>query len=264
MKALLRKNYTWEDVFFDPESENIKTRDLGKIVAENMIVSIKDDERVNYLRCMQCNELVLNTPEAIAKHISIKESWEQCATCRYCNRHHIKTENEILHPDLKNNSFVVESKDIIEITCECSWNSPNVFTNSARECCKYKHCTTNTLKPYDSVLISHPGAFDNMATIDAVDSDRWIFVSKDGDTYGYKLNARTNLFMYVHSTGIIDKFVYSCRGSYETCYYSKQYDKLFWEGFRKYSTTRPDLVSENIEKTILREVRKIYGGNEND
>ena len=260
MQVLLRKDYKWHDVEFNPDTNVIYNDTYGSIY-DTHIVAVKDDERLKYLQCSACGELILNTPEDIARHISIKDSWEQCPTCKNCRRKHIETEQETLHPVVSDSRFIIESRDVYELVCG-SWNEQNIFSNGARMRCKFRNCTTETLSVCDSAFIHYPDLFDTMATIDTLEPDRWKYekyISTHG--YIYKLNARTNLYVTVNSTGIIDRFEYVCRSNSQYCYYSKKYDKLFW-GSNYYDENRPSFVAENIEKSILREVRKIYGGNE--
>lgn len=137
MQVLLRNDYKWHDVEFAPENKRIYNA-TNQRIADADIVAVKDDERLKYLHCCACGELVLNTPEAIANHIAIKDSWNQCSTCKNCNRKHIKTEQETIHPVESDSQFIIESRDVVELVCGGAWNEHNIFSPDARQTCKFR------------------------------------------------------------------------------------------------------------------------------
>ena len=84
MKILLRSDYKWHDAVFDNQEklfkidQNVYYGGLDEI----QIVSVKDDNRNDFVICNGCGEIVKNTKAAIKKHLELGKSSQTCFNCK--------------------------------------------------------------------------------------------------------------------------------------------------------------------------------------
>lgn len=258
MKILLRNDYRWVDAGFDRNNRVIVAE--GRDYDDTNIVAIQDDERAKFLTCAKCGAIIPNTPEEIEKHIHLIDSFDTCLNCGHHYEETVELVNRVMNP-MENGNFSVNTTKEIKLLCNKQYlRFPVSDVTKKSSCCKYAHCTRDTLESYNSIFIKYPKCFEQMYTIDALDLASWKYSYKYGPFYKYELNHRTHLNVYLTQHGIIDHFEYVCRNNHVLCFYSKEFDKLFWGDGGYYSEHKIWPVTDWVENFILKECRKIYKG----
>lgn len=258
MEVLLRENYKWTPVRFNVESGTI-CLESGASIAPTAIVSVRDDDRKNYVVCKHCAEIILNTPEALREHYNKCEDSKACFTCRYrCDSvQSMVSKNYEINADGTYNRVITES---VNIRCNRgTMRGPDINSADARRNCKYAECRAMGVEPINDIFISHPGAFDTIITVDALDPKRWHLEGMDRGFYMYKAKTRYRLYAAVNKMGIVDHFVYRYNSYTYRAVYSAKYSNTFWMDSGMYREGKPDYsVTAERSREITAEIAKLY------
>lgn len=259
MKALLRSNYQWIDVKYNPSNGCIVGADDVPL-ADGDIIATEDDERSKYVKCAGCGEILRNTKKNISEHISKGESSESCLKCAYMRIANQTIENNryTLNPD---GTYTATIKSKCKLTCGLTYRGMDINDDRARSNCKYTHCKEKGVVTFDSVFVKYPNVFDDVITVDALDFRKWKFYSKSSARCTYKAKARFNLYAMVNSMGIIEYFRYSYRSYNADFMYSKKYNKIFWmsrSGYDENISRYGISVTDTRKQELLSMVSDIY------
>lgn len=260
LRVLLRNDYKWHDAKWDGKT---KLLSIGKNRLNTTdIISVENDPRTKYLQCTKCNSIIKNTKKAISEHIQLKSNSKTCLICQY-----LRSSNEDILKEswVKNDdgTYTRVKKTVCSLTCGNSWGRPSIDSNDARLACMYRRCDNNTLAPVDDFFIKYPGAFDDMATIDALDKSKWHLYYKSSDDYiEFTWKGRYNLSVYTTSLGIIDYMRCNYRNKSYIIVYSKKYDKMFaidYGEYRELTANNSDFSTQYYNE-LLKIMKDIYKG----
>ena len=260
LRVLLRSDYMWHEAHWDDKSTLFSVN--GQDIYPTGIVSIENDPRTKYVQCTQCNSFIRNTKKAIEAHAKLASSSKACLTCGCLS---ISSMTQINKSFTKNDdgTYTMNRKDVCSLTCSNSYKHPQIDKSSARESCRYKRCSVDTIGPIDSFFLKYPGAFDDMATVDAIDMNKWQIRYKHSDnSVEFKLKGRYNIYIRTTSLGIIDRFEVDYRNNCYTLAYSKKYDKIFvfkWSDYCELTMDNSDF-SKQYYNELVKNIRNIYKG----
>ena len=265
MKILLRSDYKWHDATFDNQDKlfNIDQNVCYHGIDETSIVSVKDDNRSDFVICSGCGEVVKNTKAAIKKHLELGKSSQTCFNCkkmRETSTTLIGDRKYVLNED---GTYTVHEKRNSTLCCTNNsyYSGPSIDSEQARQRCKYSHCSADSMKSYEDTFTKYPGLFDEVITIDALNKKKWKFEAKYHDSILFKATGSLRLYACINNYGIVDKFTYSYRNNDYDCVYSKKYNKLFWFSYGKYVSKIPssNITSANLAK-ITEKIQEVYEG----
>ena len=260
LRILLRDDYRWHNACWDGKS---KAFSINKnYIKQTDIISVENDPRAKYMKCTNCGSIIKNTKKAIEAHANLSS----CAnTCLTCDRLRVKEEKRLKESWTKNDdgTYTKTSKGVCLLTCSNRYGNPSVDSVNAREGCRYKRCSASTIVPIDDLFIKYPGVFDDMATIDAINMDKWELNYKNSDnSANFKLKGRYNIYVCTTGLGLVDKFECYYRNSHYVIVYSKKYDKMFrfYSGeYYEITATNSDFSSQYYN-ALMKIMRDIYKG----
>ena len=255
MKVLLRESYKWIDAKFEP-SKGIITTTEGDKIDEAAIVSIEDDDRKKYVRCVACNEIILNTKKAIEAHNKKCETSKTCLTCNYLRRGSTALKNE-KYVQNDDGTYMLTTKMQCKLFCGLRYSSLDINSKDARRTCKYAGCKSTVPVPIEDTFTKFPEAFNQVATVDALDPKNWTFDNAKSNIF-YKAKRTYNLLAEINEFGIIKCFVYMYRGYSYRFVYSKKYDKIFWMQYGNYREKSPISMLSSRAENIKKLVSEIY------
>ena len=258
MEVLLRENYQWIEAKF-----NIKTGSIVKVDGTKInptdIVSIKDDERAEYVICKNCGEIIRNTPECLEKHYNKSTNSDACMTCR-----HLRVwcdEQLSVDYELKDDgSYEQTTKVKCHLSCASRGfsNPPDINSENARSVCRYAKCRAQGMKSITDVFTEYSEVFDSIATVDALDEGMWTLEQRNSDgTFLYRAKKRFRLYAIVNSMGIVDHFRYDYNRIRYDFAYSAKYNKVFWMDCGLYAASNSSVSDSRISE-LVSVVAKIY------
>lgn len=259
LRILLRSDYQWHDACWDGQMKFFSI-DTNRINTTE-IISVENDPRTKYVQCTKCHSIIKNTKKAIESHVLLSLSSKTCLTCKYLRPSKETTLKESL---VKNDdgTYTRTKKTVCSLTCGNNYRGPSIESSDARNGCMYARCRTNTVAAIDDFFIKYPGAFDEMATVDALDMSKWQVNSKYLDNIYFKWSGRYNFYVYTTSLGIIDRFECTYRNNHYKIAYSKKYDKMFVFMYGEYSevTASSSIFSSSYYNELMKIMRNIYKG----
>ena len=265
MKILLRSDYKWHDATFDNQDKlfNIDQNVCYHGIDETSIVSVKDDNRSDFVICSGCGEVVKNTKAAIKKHLELGKSSQTCFNCKKMREYSSTIIGERKYILNEDGSYTVHEKRNSNLLCTNKryYSGPNIDSEKARQDCKYSCCSSDGLKVYEDTFTKYPGLFDEVITVDALNKKKWKFEVKVRDYISFKATGSLRLYARINNYGIIDKFTYSYRNYNYNFVYSKKYNKIFWLSNGKYIEKAPssNVTSANLAK-IIEKIHEVYEG----
>jgi len=260
LRVLLRGDYCWHDACWDIQSNKFSVD--GNIVKHTSIVSIENYPHEKYVRCTKCGSIIKNTKKAIQEHAQLALSSKACLTCRYLNGRTMKNLKESLTKNA-DGVYIKTMKSECLLTCGYAYSNSSIDDVDARNKCQYRHCGADTVGLIDNFFAKYPGAFDDMATVDALDMSEWqINCRHAGNALEFKWTGRYSLYVHTTGLGIIDRFECNYRNNIYTIVYSKKYDKMFTFNWGEYSefTATNSLFSTQYYNTLMKIMRNIYKG----
>jgi hypothetical protein len=259
MKILLKNSYKWVDAQYNPELDRIVDADNENYSTKDILV-IENDTRNKYVKCKNCGEMILNTPEEIAKHANRSKSSEYCMLCPRADFQVGKSEIT-KYTKNDNGTYHIEKTEDCQIYCRANRRMYQIDDEQARAYCVFKKCTIENILPLSDTHINYPGAFDKFATIDALKDCDWEFVKQDCGFFVFKAKKRFTLKAFVNKFGIIDFFTYSYRDEAWNFNYSHRYNMLFWDyAFTSDWNITNDSVDVSKKTQILAAVAELYKG----
>lgn len=259
-RILRHSDYRWYDAVWDDKENKITVG--KKSFSPTEIISIENDPRVKYVQCTKCGEVIKNTKKNIEEHLQLSQGSKGCLTCRSL---YIGDETSIKETFTKNEdgTYTRTKKASCKLMCGYTYRNPLIDDAKARGGCRYRNCRADTIGPIDDFFIKYPGAFDDMATVDALDVGKWkVYYRGTGDDVTFKWNGRYSINVRTTNLGIIDRFVCSYRSNDHEIVYSKKYDKIFEISYGTYAelTASDSPFSETYYKELMKIIRNIYKG----
>lgn len=259
-RVLLRRDYRWHNASWD-DKENTLTVDHRSVSQAN-IIAIENDPRVKYVRCKMCGSIIKNTKKAIEKHAQLAKSSKACLTCQSL---YVGNEKNLKESFVQNDdgTYTQTKKSVCALTCGYTYSNPLIDDDNARARCKYRKCSVDTVEPAENFFTKYPGAFDDMATVDAIDMNKWQINCRRLDNWvDFKWKGRYNIILRTTNLGIIDRFVCGYRNDGYEIVYSKKYDKMFMAScgvYEEFTLTNSN-VSETYYNELMKIMRNIYEG----
>lgn len=261
MKVLLRyyagEYYAWKEAGYIDREFVVD----GNPQEESNIVSVKDDDREEYVKCAFCGTVFKKGSPEIEVHKNRWKNIDTCLSCRSLSTNREENKGVELKP-LSNGKYELVKRDIVKLHCRYSsyWNPPVISPNCDRKFCKYKSCEDLGVVDDKDIFGQHPGIFDDIATVDKI-LDVGYKSSTPSGWYDYSLDyflkGRNDIRAVVNSIGIIDFFILSYDGLHWRLVYSKKLDKLFDISTGRYLEWNPDL-RDSVKEYIKNKISELY------
>lgn len=229
MKAILRvydnDHYVVKDINFT--SDGLLECE-GQTVNESNVFTIIGDCKANFARCSSCGEIVINTPKAIEAHRTAHNHYEGCYNCKSLRIEGVKDDkNKTKYTLNDDNTFSRKVNDKVALKCAYSyWTAIDILSDDRMKRCKYSRCKDANIEEIKTFFNKYPNAFDDMITVDAIKNFKDIH--KYNDYTRLKLKCRGNIFAVANNKGIISSFIIASQNGTFDVYYSKKYNKLFY------------------------------------
>ena len=269
MRILLRKYndkfYVWKNAIY--RNGNYFITQEGKpnvMVSQTNILAVDEDDRVGYVRCVNCGTLIKDDPKSIEEHFTKQEAKRNCLACK--DLMHIGNEKDVAVQYTKNEDgtyhFVKECNTKLGCSYNSYYNYLDIDSEAAQARCKYFQCRAKGVSKIDDVFVKYPGIFNKQITIDWLDKNGFTSKSYYGDRlkeWYVDLGMRGRvLYAVVNELGIVDHFELHHRYERWTVYYSEKYDKLFFVNGNKYSDIMPDNLSQTKYNSAKKIIAKLY------
>lgn len=263
MKILLRSDYTWHEATYDVKSQIFNVD--GNPIQYTSVVSIKDDNRNQYVTCKGCGATIPNNPEDIAKHMALGTSRETCLTCQFKRPNYTSLSRDdvsLIRND--DNTYTEVQKRNLTLYCLQQYykgHRTNIHDPNGMSHCIYKDCATKGTTSFTDFFTEHPNIFDDIITVDALDKKKWHFISKADHVIIFTAMGSPRLHAKANHMGIIDRFTLEFRSSAYDFVYSNKYDKIFWMRYGNYTEECPVCsISATSLANIYKKVSNIYKG----
>lgn len=260
MDVLLRRfggePYVWKKAKFVDGNFMVD----GKAFCENEIVSIRNDDRKNYVRCSVCGAYFRKNSKKIEEHKAGCSDASKCFGCRY-----MRQESRVLKSQkyklLDNGNYISTAKSEVRLYCSRSWNHYDINSREARSYCIHNRCTDAEMQSATGFFLDKPGAFDSIATIDKVlevgykntHNDIWT-----GCTH-YHLKGRNNIVVRVNKLNIVEGFTVTYYNNRYDVHYSKKYDELYYtNSTTAYKVWRPHDMPADTMTYIKNRIAALY------
>lgn len=259
MDVLLRRfggePYVWKKAKFVDGNFMVD----GKAFCENEIVSIRNDDRKNYVRCSVCGAYFRKNSKKIEEHKAGCSDVSKCFGCR-----HMRSEHRVLKSQkyklLDNGNYISTAKSEVRLYCSRSWNHYDINSREARSYCIHNRCTDAEMQSATGFFLDKPGAFDSIATIDKIlevgykntYNDMW-----NGCTC-YYLKGRNNIAARVNKLNIIEGFTVMYYNNRYDLHYSKKYDELYCINGTAYKVWRPHDMPTDTMTYIKNRIAALY------
>lgn len=262
MKILLREyngeHYVYKDAKYTKNGFEID----GNRIVEAQILSIpKDNRKAKYDKCSVCGALFTKGSTKWEKHITPVQDASKCIECHHMNRTN-STMKSTKYKLMPNGKYLVTQKHEAKLVCTAQyygWNYPDVNSDDARAICIYNRCRNAEKIPFTDFFTEHPGAFDEMITVDKILDNGYTEMRRSsGGMTKYKLKAKNSITALVNRLNIVDRFEVSYRNSYYILYYSKKYDKLYVSYNGRYGEWVPYGVPSTTIERIKDKIKSLY------
>lgn len=256
MKAILRNYDNEEYVVKNIEvAYNDKYTCNNKIIEETNILTMLDNKS-KFLKCTACGELVRNTKKDIEKHLDRTSSYENCIGCPHLKSEILKNV-ATKYTKKEDDTFVLSSKSNVNLVCGNKIFHNVSITDAKRlDYCAYKKCTKGTLLASETFFSQYPNAFDEMITVDAI---KFKNVCVNYSYTELQLKCRGSLFACVNNKGIVDFFKFRTHYVDYILYYSKKYNKIFYNNRNRYQEWNCDYyVSSDRIDYIKKTIANLY------
>lgn len=261
MEVLLRKYgdeyYVWKEAFYKQKKFFIANTNVR--IEQTNILSIRNDNRKDFVECRQCGELVHNDPESIEAHFAEQEAKRDCFSCnslKINNKSIISTQYE----KSESGNYIATEKSTVILACgETYWNRPDIDSEAAINICKFTACRRAGVGAISDVFIEYPDLFDKQATVDTLNEKNSTYEEYEYGFFVYDLKCHGAVKACVNQLGIIDHFVIKFRGYNMTAFYSAKYDKLFFDSsYYRYSEEAPYEISDNRYNQAKAKISALY------
>lgn len=258
MKILLRKfenkYYVWKDAVY--KDGHFHVDDINFYNTD--ILAVKDDNRKDYVRCVNCGELVKNDPESIEAHFAAQEAQRDCFKCRSLRKY---SYNNITADVVENKNGTLVIHETYEATLKCGqawYNLPSITSDDAKKICIHYRCRNMGVAPINDIFMQYPDMFDKYITVDVLNANKFDYSEYRFGYFEYDLKCRNSVKAYVNELGIVDHFVIKYRNYRYVAYYSAKYDMLFFYENGNYSTRMPNYISETKYNQAKAKISALY------
>lgn len=251
MKVILRKFGNESYVVKDIELDNNAYKCEDKGVSETDILTILENKHNEFIKCSNCGDVIKNDAKSIKEHISRKDSHVGCFTCDYVRTAESKNQ-KIKYALNEDKTFHRSLTDDVKLECIASYPRNDIMNSATKIRCRYAMCSKETLVTGNTFFSKYPNAFDDMITVDALNFKE--LHEYNGWTI-LVLKCRGAIEAYANKNGIIDHFEVRTRYDSRNVYYSKKYNKLFYNKHGHYLEMESDYYwsrdkIDYIKKTI--------------
>jgi hypothetical protein len=259
MKILLREyeneRYVWKDAEYT--SYGFVCND--EIVCETNIITVKDDNRKDYVICAHCGSIIKNTAEAIEAHFAEQEAKRDCFKCGSLRKYNVNTSKAEFTKNM-DGSYVVTETYTAGLRCGQNWyNGPAIDSEDAKKICLYYRCRRHGVQSIADIFTKYPDPFDKHITVDMLNDKNFPYECMANRCFEYDLKCRSTVKACVNELGIVDHFIIKHRSRGYIAYYSAKYDKLFFtiDG-RHYEDSIPSGISETKFNQAYAKISAIY------
>jgi Zn ribbon nucleic-acid-binding protein len=263
MKILLRnydgKYYVWKDARWENGSYFLIGSGMhDQRIYMNNIIAIKEDDRIGYVRCNNCGELIKNTPEDIEAHFALKEKEKDCLKCGYVRLYGDKYNKKIVYTKNDDNTYSITETYDSALGCSAGYWTHKLGDSGAERDCIHTKCRRYGVSEINDIFIKYDNPFDKHITVDFLREKKFVCEGYIGDHWEYDLKCRGSLKACVNELGIVDKFKVYSRGYEYYAYYSARHNKLFFDDGYKYSDHHDDYVGASKHDMILTKLSKLF------
>lgn len=268
MRILLRvygdNEYVWKDATYKNERYYLTDPESGweTEVFETNIAAVEDHAGGDYVVCMNCGEVIPNTPEAIEAHFVEKESTRDCTNCRYLQFDSNRRNLSRTLVDQGNGVYTITENFESNLYCNSTYYRKRVEDVDFASTCTFYRCRQVGTRPPRDIFSNYPNAFDTAITVDTLIEHKYKADGKDGRFFLYDMKSRGTIKACVNSLGIVECFRVSSNGGKLYFYYSERYDRVFmdtgWD--RNYVMSLPYWFRENKYEEAMKKIRALYEG----
>lgn len=263
MKILLREygveQYVWKTAKYNNGNFLVD----GCTQRKSNIVSIMNDNRKNYIQCSCCGQVFRKGDKRFQQHKENAIKPETCFGCGYLSTHEMYEEKRKIVRNF-DGSFSEKIERTVDLRCDSAsfWSSHSITSDEAIRRCKKRQCASATEVEIEDFFTSHPGAFDDIITIDSILDEGYdvgITSGRSGEAYDLVYEDDYTLGVYINKIGIVTHFYVWIDGDKYWFNYSKKYDELFSD-HREYGYEIFDIYELTTEKRdeIKELIRKFY------
>lgn len=258
MKILLRqydeKYYVWKDAVY-------KNRDFyvdDCLEHQTNILAVKDDNRKDSVVCVNCGEVIKNTPEEIEKHFAAQEVQRDCFKCSHLRKFNSESKNATYTKD-ERGKFVVTETYHADLKCTMGWyDYPAIDTEKAKRDCIFYRCRRTGVMEIRDIFTDYENPFDTNITVDLLLEKKFEPEGYNRGYFEYDLKSRNTVKACVNEVGIVDHFIIKHRNSRYPVYYSAKYDKLFFSNGRDYDERIPSDISQTKYEQAKAKIAALY------
>ena len=263
MEVLLRFYHNTRYVWLPAEHINgsyyVNSEEHGREKVHQInILSVKDDNRIGYVVCGNCGEMIENTPEAIEKHYEEREALRDCLACGSLAEYGNRRDKESTYMKNEDGTYHVTHTYNIKLQCDYGYWSYDIDSKEAINQCPYYQCRKRGVQPINDIFVSHPEPFVKQLTVDALNKKKYQFLRYSDGYFQYDMKLRGTLKAMVNDFGIVEYFMFENRGWVYRLYYSDKYNKLFYADRTTYKSNIYDIMTEAKEKQILNKIAAMY------
>lgn len=264
MKILLRrfddKYYVWKDAEWKSDGYHIIHDDLDIVVREIEILAIKNDNRKGKVVCKNCGEIIDDNPEAIENHFTTQEAKRNCLTCSLLGTYDIAKNVGVTYAANGDGTYHQCINSDVKLRCKMSaWQTVDINSKDAKKICKFNQCRDRGTSKIEDFFTKYPGAFDKQITVDLLIKKGFTYEGYYSNYFWYDLKLRGGtLKACVNEMGVVDHFIVKHRDYNFNAYYSKKYDKLFFERYNTYDENTPGNMSETKRRNATEKIVALY------
>lgn len=227
-------------------------------IKQTNILAVRDDNRIGYVQCNYCNELIENTPESIERHYAESEAKKDCLKCEYLRAGNKRKDKTTTYTPNGDGTYRIVESYVSNLICNQSYWPMDIESNDAKRNCQYVQCRRHGVQQIDDIFVRYPEPFVRQITVDVLDAKKYPFEAYNNGFFEYDLKSRDTLKACVNELGIIDHFVYISRGWRYYLYYSDKYEKLFYLDGSKYSERMHAIMTETKINSTLKKISALY------
>lgn len=259
MKILIKKynnqHYVWKDAQWEG----------GQYVVENEacfheteILDVKEDERVGFVQCGHCGELIKDDPESIEAHFAETEAKKDCLTCPSMVIYTDKQNHNRTIVKNENGTYAVSETYDTYLGCRAHYYTENIDSAAAKRNCVYAQCRRKGARQINDTFVKYPHLFDKQITVDVLNANKYPFEKHSNGYYIYDLKMRGTLKACVNVNGIVDHFILYVSGWAYEIHYSHKYNKLFTYDWNRYKDDLSSLITESRAARLISKISKLY------
>lgn len=230
------------------------------VVLEQDIISIRNDNRKQYVVCSVCGTYFRKGSKKIEKHKEGCNDTHMCFGCKYLyERRPVSTSKK--YKLLENGNYISKTTSEVSLYCGRHYRNYDISSQEAREYCIYNQCRNATIRDATGFFLEKPGAFDNIITVDKIIEVGYKEARSNSHTSYtyYTLKGRNSIDAEVNELNIVEGFhIHYKRLSYYV-YYSKKYDELYSMGNgNSYKVWSPCDMTPETRSYIKSKIAELY------